>query len=143
MIEPSGLYMEMSANNFTVQSDPLSLIWYGELSRESNNSTGLTEKTVKRQGLVVDNTDTVVDYYTYYGFDGTDFFGPGVSYPTYINTGVATPLNDRVFVEYELPIGTAVDFNIVYKRSGDDRFRWEFIRSYTATNTYANFYDFP
>ena len=142
VIEPSGLYMEMSANNFTVQSDPLSLIWYGELSRESNASTGLTERTVKRQGLLVDNTDTIVDYYTYYGFDGTEFFGPGVSYPTYINTGVATPLNDRVFVEYELPIGTAVDFNIVYKRSGDDRFRWEFIRSYTAASTYSNFYDF-
>jgi len=137
--EPSGVYMEVRPN-FSISEEGLDdFIWYGDI-KQTTASADQYPGQVERQGLYIDTTDTVVDYY---GLEPSLLIrGPRISYPTYVNTGVATPLDDRVYAEYAIPRGAEVFFDIVYKRDGDDRFRWEFQKTYSATNSYDNLYDF-
>lgn len=137
-VEPSGVYMEVRPTNFSVNSRD-SLIWYGRLSI-ATDASDIGQFSVERAGLSRNTDDTVISYYK--SRPNTSGSGPRMSYPTYVNTGVASPLDDRVYGEYEIPRGSEVSFEIVYRRGGDDRFRWEFIRSYYAGNDYDNMYDF-
>lgn len=137
-VEPSGVYMEVRPTNFSVSSAD-NLIWYGRLSI-ATDASNIGQFSVERAGLSRNTDDTVVSYYK--SRPTTSGSGPRISYPTYVNTGVASPLDDRVYGEYEIPRGSEVSFEIVYRRGGNDTFRWEFIRSYYAGNDYDNMYDF-
>jgi hypothetical protein len=145
-IEPTGVYMELPGNLFTVQLDPTALIWYGELevSSDEGSSIGIG---IERTGIPIDTTDTQVAYSKsgYYALvNSTPQYGPKIAHPTYINTGTVSPVdfNTRNYVEYSLPVGTVVEFDIEYSRPGNSSFRWEFKRAFTATQEYTNFYDF-
>jgi hypothetical protein len=137
-VEPSGVYMEVRPTNFSVNPSD-SLIWYGNLVI-STDASEIGQFSVERAGLTTDTTDTVVSYWKSRPVSAGS--GPRMSYPTYINTGVASPLDDRVYGEYEIPRGSEVNFEILYRRSGPDTFRWEFYRTYYASNDYDNMYDF-
>lgn len=140
-VEPSGVYMEINQNSFTIQTDTDSTITYGELKNESGLEPALSVP-VTRQEIVIPNIeDTTVDYIItdLSNNGGVVTQGPSIAYPAHINTGT---LASPVYENYEIPAGSQIEIFVEFKRNGDDRFRWELNRTFTANFDYNNLYDF-
>jgi hypothetical protein len=137
--EPSGVYMEVQQGGFTLTYDPLSLITYGDFSQENAVFFPPYSQYAVRTEVPLTTDQLELTRAWIAGWRGPSF--TYIAYPAFVNT--ITDTADPDSYEYSsIPAGSLVKIYVEFKRDGDDRFKWEFDKSFTSAVSYDNLYDF-
>ena len=138
-LEPSGVYMEISGGNISLNTDPLAFVSYGDFGIESKDEQIPIVLYRKRQDVPLTDeelikTHSVVAYYEQQTY-------LDLSYPAFINVRATTTDPDD-YVYTSIPAGSEVKIYVEFRRGGPDSFKWLFDKTFTSAVSYDNLYDF-
>ena len=138
-LEPSGVYMEISGGNISLNADPLDFVSYGNFGLESKEETVPIILYRRRQDVPLTEEELIRTHALIAYYERLKYLD--LSYPSFINDRAATTDPDD-YKYTSIPSGSEVKIYIEFRRGGPDSFKWLFDKTFTSAVSYDSLYDF-